>query len=705
MRKKMHMLIAVVLAVSLLAGCAEDDYSVKANETISPDSKWISSGIEGAVDETLSVRLQDDFFTAVNKDWLLGCELNEEENEQVINFATEATDVVNERIINILYDKPDEDAHDENLVGFPDEELAHEKELVSLFGTKNYDKDYRNSLGTKPLEEALDRIEGINSIDELTAYVSDFEKSNYAFVAFADIGVDSTLYDSTHYSLIIMPETTLSLMDNSCYLVASSDMYLNKEAISAEVKYIYDRIGKAEKEANSLIKECFKFESLLVDNMQDSTMRGSIKYERDAQKMPLSEIEKLCGNYPIMEILKGMGYDSAEEAVVYEPEYLEFLGDMYDEDNLEGMKAYLEVMTISYMIACLDIDSLQFSLDTMGADYDLSTQKDFDELLQMTCVSYISGPLNNVYVSKYNSQAEKETIENLVTDIRDYYSDMLMAEDWFSESARLAAVDKLEALKVNVLYPETFETYADLDFDEDDTIPEMVQKCRYYKMINQADKIGQTVDRDEWNFERISTTTVNAYYDPSVNGIYVLAGIIAGDSNFSIDESREERLAKIGFVIGHEITHAFDDTGSSFDKDGNFRVWWELNDLTAFSLRGAKLITYYATLAPYPGGSSAMMAASVLGEATADLGSMKCMLGLASNEANFDYDLFFRSFAKFWREYTTYEYAEAVSGDVHPMNFLRVNVPVSQFDEFIETYDIKPGDGMYVAPSDRISVW
>ena len=221
-----------------------------------------------------------------------------------------------------------------------------------------------------------------------------------------------------------------------------------------------------------------------------------------------------------------------------------------------------------------------------------------------------------------------------------------------------------------------------------------------YNAKAQADNVNKPIDKKAWPK---SSLDVNAYYNPLDNSINILAGLLANDFFYDADAPYEQNLARIGSVIGHEITHAFDTNGYRYDKDGVMQSWWTKEDEEAFQLRSNKLIKYYGALTPIPGRST--YSANVSGEAIADMGAVKCMLAIAKEQDSFDYKLFFESYAQLWRAKRAYVQEIETAKDSHPLEFLRTNVTLQQFDEFIETYDIKPGDGMYVAPEDRILVW
>ena len=179
---------------------------------------------------------------------------------------------------------------------------------------------------------------------------------------------------------------------------------------------------------------------------------------------------------------------------------------------------------------------------------------------------------------------------------------------------------------------------------------------------------------------------------------------ILGGSLYNPDMSREELFANVGDTLAHEISHAFDTTGSQFDEKGNLRNWWTEQDQAAFTKRADKLAAYYDNIEPFQ--DVFCVGSQIEGEAIADLVAIKILLRIAAKDPNFDYDKFFRAYSETWRTITTArsEYY-ALSQDSHPLPYLRVNAVVQQFEEFYKTYGVKEGDGMYLAPEDRLEVW
>ena len=195
--------------------------------------------------------------------------------------------------------------------------------------------------------------------------------------------------------------------------------------------------------------------------------------------------------------------------------------------------------------------------------------------------------------------------------------------------------------------------------------------------------------------------TVNAYYSSTTNEFVILNGLVSG----FLSDNTEEFYGMLGFVIGHEITHAFDSSGSQFDEYGNYSNWWASTDSTKFTNKVNKLIRFWNKIDQFDG--NYVNGDLVDGEATADMGGIRVMLKLAESIPDFDYDRFFRACAYTWstpafsQSYLEYR----MVNDPHPFEYLRTNVTLAQFQEFIDTYDIGPGDGMYIPENERIAIW
>ena len=259
---------------------------------------------------------------------------------------------------------------------------------------------------------------------------------------------------------------------------------------------------------------------------------------------------------------------------------------------------------------------------------------------------------------------------------------------------------------MHVAYPEVPGDWSTLDFagpEDGGSLLEASRTINKYLRKLRASKIGTAVDRTFWDHLDRTAYTVNGKYSPSNNDITITAGILGGEY-YNEDMNYEQKLGGIGMIIGHEITHAFDNIGAKYDKNGEEANWWTDEDYAAFQSRAEKLADWYDGFIPYDG--LQYSGQQVKREAIADLGSMKCMLSIAAQKENFDYDAFFRQWARVQREKSAPEMVrEEALYDSHPLGYMRINATLAQFDEFVDFYGIKEGDGMYIAPKDRLEIW
>ena len=248
-------------------------------------------------------------------------------------------------------------------------------------------------------------------------------------------------------------------------------------------------------------------------------------------------------------------------------------------------------------------------------------------------------------------------------------------------------------------YPDKWQDYTTLSLDGLN-YRECCQRISAFDDAQNAAKTNQPVERGYWD---MNTLDANAFYNPQDNSINILLGILGGDF-YRDGMSDEELLGGIGAVIGHEISHAFDTSGAQFDANGSMTNWWSEADYATFRDRAARLIEYYDTINPF--GRHHADGTTVQTEAIADITGLKCMLALAKDKPDFDYEAFFTQFARIWRRLASIqsEYI-LLNYDKHPLGYLRTNVSVQQFKEFMDAFSVQPGDKMYLAPEDRISVW
>ncbi|MBO6040545.1 MAG: hypothetical protein J6P58_04990 [Oscillospiraceae bacterium] len=326
------------------------------------------------------------------------------------------------------------------------------------------------------------------------------------------------------------------------------------------------------------------------------------------------------------------------------------------------------------------------------------------------------GPLGvaeeNAYMTFFADEAARKDLTALAEEIRQAFRGMLENEAWLSEAGKAAALEKLDSMTFCVMRPDELIDSSYLSVDPDGTFLDEYAKLHTAQLRHNGAFAGKERVKGDWRYDlrpEIATSYTNAYYYGSFNQFFILSGFV-DDSIYRPDMKKEEKLGKLGEIVGHELTHGFDPLGIQYDKDGNLVVtdesptgWMPEEDYTAFRERAQKIADCFDRIRPFP--YEAISGETVCGEAAADIGGLAIALKIAETDKAFDYDLFFRSHADLWRTQTTLSRERGEIYNEHPLNYLRINVTSQQFDEFLETYGVKEGDGMYLAPEDRIAIW
>ncbi len=345
------------------------------------------------------------------------------------------------------------------------------------------------------------------------------------------------------------------------------------------------------------------------------------------------------------------------------------------------------------------------------ADHKDETTKENERLCEFISESALIAAMDKLYLDAYILPETAAELTEMTEDIIDVYrTEIFPNEEWLSEEGKKTCIEKLDAITLNIIYPDFSSVdYSDLYItpkEEDGTfLDAYLTSCRFLEQTK-AKRAARTFDRNEWypfNAE-LSTTITNSCYIRTANSINIYAGILE-DPAYHLGMSKEELYSGIGAIVGHEISHGFDSGGVQYDKDGKKDQILSDADEQAFNDRADLVAGYYTSIQPYKG-SGIYEGSNVKVEATADMGGLKALLTLAKRIDNFDYDLFFRHYALLWSAQNGMEEEQwYFKNDEHPLSFLRINVGVQQFDEFYETYNVAPDDGMYLEKAKRIAVW
>ena len=718
-RRKTAAILAIqMLLLTGLTGCEStlaaaqewiNDFSDEENlgKTISEDSKWINSDLIGAVNENTNVSEKDDYHTAVNKQWLIDTEVPDSSSQ--VDCFSEGAEAQDE--LNLLLMQRDNTAVDTSMMS--QEEYEHLQGLTTDLADLLQDWDTRNESGSEPIREYIAEVEKIQSLDELTEYLTRTERAE-SQVNLLKISTDTPTYSREQYSVVLEPGEQWSLGSRKEYQLANWMTLAVKSCNDEAAEHVLGNLGYSQQEIQDILHQCYRLETRLSVDTIPSCSSDDEKYTQEyvSEDYDLDELEEMAGNYPLREILGSMGLADSALFTLKEADYLKKLGEVYSESNLDELKSYFIIRIVRQFLPYLDEESSQInqniqklttftSLEDEAQQDDTLTDKERSEKISLAYEEQLfSDVLDELYIVRYLRSEDKEYLVELTDQMIEYYREMLRSEEWLSEETREKAVEKLDAMTLRILYPDELKDYSALCYSTENTLPEAINAISAYRKEEMRSKVNQPIDSGEWI---LATRTTNAGYSLEDNSINICAGIMAGDCLYQRDDSEEVKLGTIGMIIGHEITHAFDTDGYQYDKDGYRSSWWTKEDEENFQLRASKVAKYFSSLTPLD--LTVYSGKKVQSESIADMGGLKCALGLASQMTDFDYDLFFRSFAGLWKSKNSYYVESQLMSDEHPLGFLRTNVTVQQFDEFLETYDVQEGDGMYLAPEDRILVW
>ena len=648
---------------------------------------WQCIDLDGVVTADTPTDLKDNFALYVNKEKILNTVIPEG-----YSYGGTIMDAVvnNDRDIKNMFVSGKAESHDAKLA----------IDLYNLF----MDWDTRNKIGVEPLKQAVDIVEKIDSIDALSTYLGETPTSDQLYSPLL-YGVTDDLVDSNLKVLAILPARFV-LGDSAEYTNLTDYGKMKKDAYTTLVNKMLVKLGYSSEEAQQKLDHCFEFETLLApftctsEESQKPSYISSINnhYTRE-------ELKTAVGNLPFLNSMEiGDGFPVTDDYVIYEPKSIEQLNKLYTEENLTLLKDYIIVHGVISNASILDRECYEWSNDADNAISGSTGILDDETAFSTLTSNILSWPVGRLYAETYLKQEDKDRISTLVDEALVAYHQILEEADFLSEKTKKNAIEKLESIDKRILFPDSWEKYSYESLtikspEEGGTLWEAMHSISEDSTQRSIEEYQKPKDKEKWVRP---PQILNCSYDPTTNSIYVFGGF-ARDGIYNSQMSDEEVYAKVGAVIGHEISHAFDSSGSQFDKDGNMLNWWEEADKQAFLEKNKKLEEYFNAMHPWEGQN--FYGSIVTGESCADMAGIKCMLLIAKTKENFDYDAFFKAYADIWSTKDTLARAYVRINDVHPMPYLRVNTTLQQYDEFLEFYGIKEGDNMYLAPEDRVNIW
>lgn len=554
-----------------------------------------------------------------------------------------------------------------------------------------------NSDKIAPVKKYLDEIDEIKTKSELPTYLG---KMHHFSSAFWGDGVALDEKNSEYY-LYNIGQGGLGL---------SRDYYFDQDEKSVEIRKKYLEFITKQTQNFGLSIDAEKLYAL-EERMAKSFYPKEKLRDPNANyhKMPISEVKEKFTNFDWDAYLTARGAITAKEININQPEAIaESIAIMNDTD-LDLIKDYLKYRIISAADTVLDDKTYEISFDFYNRT--MAGQKE-QKPRWKRAVALLDGSLGEeigrLYVEKYFSAAAKERMQQLVKNLQRALGMRIENLAWMSDETKAQALEKLNTFKAKIGYPDKWRDYSDLNISAEASLWENVVRVSEFEDAFWLNKIGQKQDPTIWY---MNAHEVNAYYDPSTNEVCFPAGILQYPF-FDMAADDAFNYAAIGSVIGHEMTHGFDDSGRQFDKNGNLRDWWTETDAEAFTKRANVMKDFFNKIEIAPGVNA--NGEFTLGENLADYGGVTVSYTAYRNFATPSDTIngltseqrFFIAYAGVWAQ--NIRDAEAIrltKMDEHSLGEWRVNGILPHIDAWYDAFNITPTDKMYLAPEKRVKIW
>ena len=668
------------IALTLLAGA------------ISAHAAGPSSGIAVEYIET-SVRPQDDFFNYQNGKWLAHTEIPADKS------SWGAFDLLDDNIRSQLRSLIEAAAAD------PAKAPGSDAQRIGDFFASYMDEARLEQLGLAPLKADLDQVAGLTDKNQIPALIGRFNRRGVGAPYSFQIHQDNR--DSTRY-VADMGQDGLGLPDRDYYLKKSDRKLADTLAkYQQHVQRMLALAGDSNAAANA--RAIVALETELARVQWDKVaMRDPVKAYN---KVEVAKLPALTPGYDWNNYLQASGLaGKVDYLIVSQPSYFKGFSKLLAQTPLETWKTYFRWQVLHanapYLSKAFALENFDFYGKVLS---DVPEQEPRWKRAVNATDSGLGESLGKLYVAEYFPPERKARMEQMVKNLLAAYQASIEQIDWMTPATKKEAQAKLAKFMTKIGYPNKWRDYSSLVVKADDLVGN-VRRAAEFNYDWGLGKLGKPVDRDEWG---MTPQTVNAYYNPELNEIVFPAAMLQPPF-FDAAADDAVNYGAIGAVIGHEISHGFDDQGAQYDGDGNLRNWWSKADHQQFSARSKMLVKQYSAFSPVKGYH--INGALTLGENIADNSGLSIaykayLLSLHGQPAPVIDGLtgeqrFYMGFAQSWRSKT--REAQAIvylKSDPHSPERFRANGSVRNQPGFYSAFGVKPGDKMYLPPKDRVTMW
>lgn len=675
-----------LLSVLALASCKKD----KADADNQPHGLAIQY-----MDTT--VNPGDDFYRYVNGVWFDKTEIPADKSTWgSFDELAKNTDL---DVLNMLK----EAAANKDLKSSSDEGKA-----VNVYKTY-LDTVSRTNLGIKPIEGNLAKIASIKTIADVNTLIQStiFEGGTGLFGTY--VSADAI---NSNKNVIYIYGTTTGLGERDYYLLKDAETTEIRNKYEKHVAKMLQAVGSTEADAKAKAAKILAFETKISEA---ELTRVEMRDDRKTYNpMPVSKLKTIATTIDWDAYFAKTGLKNIDSVVVLQPKALARMNDLLKQTPIEDVKAYLTWNLIngsaSVLSPALEKANWEFFGKVLSG---AQKQRPIEERAVGIVNNTLGEALGKIYVEKRFPAEAKQKAKEMIENVVKAYENRIKKLPWMAPATRQGALDKLAKLSIKIGYPDKWEDYSKLTIkspEEKGTYYDNMKAVTAWGIQKNFDDYGKPVDKTKWG---MPPQMVNAYYNPSYNEIVFPAAILQPPFyDYKADEA--VNYGGIGAVIGHEISHGFDDSGARYNAEGNLVDWWQASDLTQFTKLGKSLAAQYSALQPFSG--IYVDGDFTLGENIGDLGGITAaydglQLYLAKHpQEKIDgftpEQRFFISWATVWRTKSRDEYVKnQVKTDPHAPGIYRSYVPLQNLDAWYEAFNVKPENKLYIKPENRVKIW
>jgi putative endopeptidase len=664
----------------LLVACSPD----QADESGDSNKKFISvAGINPDINPG------DNFFMHVNGVWYDSAKIAD---DQAGVGSYSFLNIPQKQLLENILEEVSTQSHPEGSI----------EQKVGDFYSSGMDVAAINARGFEPIQPILNQIEAVTDLSSLTKFITSELKSSNETLIGLRISPDDK---NSSINIIHLTQTGLGLPDRDYYFKSDSSTLGIQKAYQTYLTTLFELTGTEQAEAQKAASKVYAIEKQLAESHKTRIERRVVK--ENYHKLAVAAIEKKNKNLGLKSILADLALKS-DSVDVRQPAYYDQLNSMMLSVPLADWKNYLKAHTLASYADILSTPfenaAFEYSKVVSGQSKQLTRAQQMVQKVDRQ----LGFDLGQLYVKRYFNEAAKQRVLDLVNNLQKSFENRIDQLDWMSDSTKTKAKEKLYAINKKIGYPDVWREYP-VSIDRNkyfENVVALKQDESQYQLV----KFNKAPNKEEWG---TTPSTVTAYYNPSLNEIVFPAGILQFPY-FDLYADDAINYGGIGMVIGHELTHAFDDQGAQYDKDGNVKNWWTETDFSKFKAKTQQLIERYDTFTVLD--SVHVKGAMTIGENTADNGGIYIaydafkMTKQGQDTTKIDGytpdQRFCLSIAKIWSVKTRDEFMRTyVNTNSHSPAVWRVNGPLMNFDPFYASFQIQAGDKNYKSASERIRIW